>query len=179
MPQVAESESNLTAIGTYVDKLEERLTSFAITRRDMEQREKKCKEIEEAAAVTKTEKASLEVKVEEYSKEQEELKKLLEELASERTTLQKDNRKLLTEREFRIGEQEELLEKCSSLESEVKFLTEQVDEWKTKCEVLIPSLDAAESSKLELKSKIESLLSTEKDLEDANKEKSELYLIPR
>ena len=37
---ISESESNLTAIGTYVDKLEDRLTSFAVTRRDMEERRK-------------------------------------------------------------------------------------------------------------------------------------------
>jgi hypothetical protein len=38
---LSESESNITAIGTYVDKLQERLTSFAIMRRDMEEREKR------------------------------------------------------------------------------------------------------------------------------------------
>ena len=63
---ISETESNLTAIGTYVDKLEERLTSFAVTRRDMEERERVCKEIEESAIKTEAAKKELEVQVEHH-----------------------------------------------------------------------------------------------------------------
>jgi predicted nuclease with TOPRIM domain len=111
-----------------------------------------------------TEKNASEVRVEEYLKEQEELKQLLEELAVEHTNLQKNNRKLLTELKFRIGEQEDLMEKCSSLKSQVKSLFEQVDDWKTKCEVLTSSLEGAEVSNLELNAKVESVVNAEKEL---------------
>jgi chromosome segregation ATPase len=162
--KISESESNMTSIGTYVDKLEERLTSFAIKRRDMETREAKCKEIEEAAAVTETERQMLRVKVDEYSTEQEELKKILEELAIERGNLQKDNRRLLTESEFRIGEQEQMQAKCTALESEEKTLSEGVLEWRGKCEGLVPALEAAKKSNLELQSRVENMNGVEEEL---------------
>jgi hypothetical protein len=173
---ISESENNLTTIGTYVDRLEERLTSFAITRRDMEEREKKCKEIEEAAVVTDTERKALQVKVEESTKEQDEIKKVLEELATERATLQKDNRKLLTEREFRLGEQESLQEKCASLETDTKSLSAEMMVWKEKCEALAPALDAAEESNLVFRSRVDNLGDVEKELEAIRAKSAELQV---
>lgn len=162
---ISETESNLTAIGTYVDRLEERLTSFAVTRRDMEEREKKCKEIEEAAIVTENERKALQVKVDEYAKQEEEVKKLLEELAAERTTLQKENRKLYTEREFRIAEQEQLRTKCSSLENETQALQMQLDEWKTRSDNLLPELEATRSAAADLQARLKALEAVEKEFE--------------
>jgi chromosome segregation ATPase len=171
---LSESESNLTTIGTYVDKLEERLTSFAITRRDMEERERQCKQIEEAANVTESERKALQVKVDEYAKEQEGLKRLLEELASERASLQKDNRKLLTEREFRIGEQESLQENCASLETEVKALANQAYEFRSKCEALEPDFEAAKESNRLLQSRVEGMSDLEKELEASRSKNAEI-----
>ena len=70
--------------------------------------------------------------VDEFTKREEEVKKVLEELAVERTTLQKENRKLYTEREFRIAEQEQLQAKCTSLENTTKTLQNELEEWKSK-----------------------------------------------
>jgi chromosome segregation ATPase len=147
---ISERESNLTTIGTYVDKLEERLTSFAVTRRDIEVREKKCKEIEESALKTKAEMEQLLVKISDYEGEQEELKKLLEELALERTNLQKDNRKLLTEREFRIGEEEQMQARTASLETQVQSLKDHLFESQMKIDELTPALEASKGANADL-----------------------------
>jgi len=171
---ISESESNLTAIGTYVDKLEDRLTSFAITRRDMEAREKRCKEIEEAAIQTESEKKELEAKLETYSKEQEELKKLLEELVNERANLQKDNRKLATDSEFRIAEQEQLQAKCTSLECEVKNLTESLDQLRSRSGILVSDLEAVEQENSALKEKVEQSITTNAELGDVQSQNARL-----
>lgn len=162
---ISESESNLTAIGTYVDKLEDRLTSFAITRRDMEEREKQCKEIEEAAAVIRAEKKELEGKIESQIEEQDELKKLLEELVAERAQLQKDKRELATDSEFRIAEQEQLQAKCASLECEVKELSDALADLREKHDVLAPALEAAEQSNLQLQESADTATELENQLE--------------
>lgn len=171
---ISETESNLTAIGTYVDRLEERLTSFAVTRRDMEEREKKCKQIEEAAILTENERNALQEKVDEYSKEQSEVKKLLEELAVERTTLQKENRKLYTEREFRIAEQEQLQTRCASLENTTKTLQDELDQWKSRNDNLLPELEAARASGAELQSRLEAMQEMEHELEASRRRCTEL-----
>lgn len=161
---ITDAESNLTAIGTYVDKLEERLTSFAMTRRDMEAREKQCKEIEKAAEESEAQRKAMEAKVEEFESQEEELKKLLEELATERADLQKENRRLYTEQEFRIGEQEKLQTECERLRSEAGEMREQIIEWKEKCETLAPNLEALQSGKLELENQVETLTGVQKEL---------------
>jgi chromosome segregation ATPase len=171
---LSESESNMTAIGTYVDRLEDRLTSFAVTRRDMEEREKRCKEIEEAAAVIESEKKDLQAKAETYSKEQDELKKLLEELVMERANLQKDNRKLATDGEFRIEEQEQMQTKYTSLECEVKELTEALEELRSKSDALTPALEASKQTNLELQDRVERAIEQETQLGKIQYENSDL-----
>lgn len=162
---ISETESNLTAIGTYVDRLEERLTSFAVTRRDMESREKKCKEIEEIAIVKENECIVLQKKVEELSQREEEVKKILEELATERMTLQKENRKLYTEREFRIAEQEQLQTKCLAFENATKALQDELHDWKSKSGNIVVELDAVRLTNRELQDKLERMADLEKELE--------------
>jgi hypothetical protein len=161
---ITDAESNLTAIGTYVDKLEERLTSFAMTRRDMEDREKKCKEIEKKAEESEIQRKSIEGEVEGLKKQEEELKKLLEELATDRTTLQKENRKLYTEQEFRIGEQEKLVSQYESLQAKSASMRQELEEWKAKCENLGPDLEASRKCQLDLERQVEALTGTEKEL---------------
>ena len=46
-------------IGTYVDKLEERLADFAVARRDIEQREQQCQKAEKKAEEAEHEKEKL------------------------------------------------------------------------------------------------------------------------
>ena len=161
---ITDAESNLTAIGTYVDKLEDRLTSFAMTRRDMEEREKKCKEIEKKAEESETKRKSAESELEELKKQEEELKKLLEELAVDRTALQKENRRLYTEQEFRIGEQEKLTSEHESLQTQSTSIREELEEYKARCEALAPDLEAAQECNLELERQIESLSGSQKQL---------------
>lgn len=171
---ISESESNLTAIGTYVDKLEDRLTSFAITRRDMEAREKRCKEIEDAAAVTESQKKEMEENLESYSQEQEELKKLLEELVNERSKLQKDNRKLATDSEFRFAEKEQLQSKCTSLECEVKKLTQALDELRSRSEILVADLETVEDENSKLNQNLDQLITVKGELGETQSQNTKL-----
>lgn len=164
---ISDTESNLTAIGTYVDRLEERLTSFAVTRRDMESREKKCKDIEETAIAWERECKALKEKVDDMTKREEEVKKVLEELATERTTLQKENRKLYTEREFRTAEQEQLQAKCIAFENATKALQDELHDWKSKSGSVVVELDAARLTNRELQVKLERMADLEKELEAA------------
>ena len=161
---ITDAESNLTSIGTYVDKLEERLTSFAMTRRDMDEREKRCKEIEKNAEESEIQRKSMHVKVEEFQKQEDDLKKLLEELVSERTDLQKENRKLYTEQEFRIGEQEQLEANCKNLQAEATSTREEIQEWKDKCESLVPDLESSRMYQLDLEREVEALKTTQERL---------------
>jgi chromosome segregation ATPase len=171
---INETESNLTAIGTYVDKLEERLTSFAITRRDMEEREKKCRSIEESSFKAETETKLMTAKVEDYTKQQEDLKKLLEELALERAKLQQENRKLRTEQEFRISEEEQLKAMVTSLEAETQRLSESLDEYKSEAESLRISLDAIRATNAELREQVDRLEELESELEKSQRANLEL-----
>lgn len=152
---ITDAESNLTAIGTYVDKLEERLTSFAVTRRDMDEREKRCKEIEKAAEESESQRQVLAVRVEEYQKGEEDLKKLLEELATSRGNLLKENRKLYTEQEFRLAELEQLEVKCKALESKSVTVDEDMQRLRDRCETLASDLEASRRINADLEQKVE------------------------
>jgi chromosome segregation ATPase len=171
---INETESNLTAIGTYVDKLEERLTSFAITRRDMEEREKKCRAIEESAFQAEAESKLMTAKVEDYTKQQEDLKKLLEELALERASLQQENRKLRIEQEFRISEEEQLTAMTTSLEAETKRLSVSLDVYKSEAESLRISLDEIRATNSELREQVGLLEELESELVKSRRANLEL-----
>ena len=171
---ISERESNLTAIGTYVDKLEERLASFAVTRRDIEAREEQCKRVEEKALVAQEEMKALQAKVDEYTSQEEELKKLLEELALERTTLQKENRKLLTEREFRIAEEEQLKQRTSTFEEEVNSLKSSLDEAKYEIERLTVDLQTSRGSNTELQQQVARVAELESELECSRSENTDV-----
>jgi len=151
---IKDAEFNLTTIGTYVDKLEERLTSFAMTRRDMEKREKVCKEIEKNADDNKTQRKMMETKIEEFKTQEDDLKKLLEELVKERADLQTENRKLYTEQEFRIGKQEQLEENCKTLQTEVTAISEEVVGWRDKYNSLVEELESSRNRQLDLENKV-------------------------
>jgi chromosome segregation ATPase len=104
------------------------------------------------------------VKVEEFQKQEDDLKKLLEELVSERTDLQKENRKLYTEQEFRIGEQEQLEANCKLLQAEATSTRQEIQEWKDKCESLVPDLESSRKYQLDLEREVEALKTTQERL---------------
>jgi hypothetical protein len=129
---INETESNLTVIGTYVDKLEERLAAFAISRRDMDLREQKCKEIEERSEQADRERDAMKKKVEEFTFEHEDLKKLLEELVRERSALRSETEALTTERDKLLGGESILIQTITSLEQDVSHLDKVAKEWRSK-----------------------------------------------
>ena len=121
----------------------------------MEEREKKCKEVEKNAEESEVRRKSIQIKVEEFQKQEDDLKKLLEELVSERTDLQEENRKMCTEQEFRIGEQENLKANCKILQGEATSMRDEIQEWKDKCECLVPELESSRKCQLDLKLEVE------------------------
>jgi len=123
----------------------------------MEGREQKCKEIEKNSEESETQRKSIQVKVEEFQKQEDDLKKLLEELVSERTDLQEENRRVYTEQEFRIGEQENLKANCKTLQGEATLMRDEIQEWKDKCESLVPELESSRKCQLDLELEVEVL----------------------
>ena len=129
---INETESNLTVIGTYVDKLEERLATFAITRRDIDIREQQCKEIEERAIEAERERDAMKKKADEFMVEREELRTLLDELVQERTALRKEKEALIAERGKLLEGENNLREAVNALEQDVVELDSVAQEWKSK-----------------------------------------------
>jgi len=129
---INETESNLTVIGSYVDKLEERLATFAITRRDIELREQKCKEIEERAVQAELERDAMRKQADDFAAEHEELRKLLDELVQERTALRDEKDSLIAERDKLIDGERSLREAVASLGDDVVELDSAAQEWKAR-----------------------------------------------
>jgi chromosome segregation ATPase len=126
------SESNLTAIGQYVDTLEQRLASFAIIRRDVELREQKCKEIEEQTLQLEQERDNLRTKIEEFEVEQSDLKALFEDLVEEQTNLRSEKAELIKERDSLLQGAQRSREALASLEINMKRRDEEIEEWRSK-----------------------------------------------
>lgn len=92
----------------------------------------------------------------------------------ERTNLQKENRKLYTEREFRIGEQEQLDAKNKAMETEKKTMELELQEWKDKCENLLPELEISKESRSELERQLQLLSEKQSQLERLQSENMNL-----
>jgi hypothetical protein len=118
------AESNLTVIGTYVDKLEERLGDFTVARRDIEGREIAFSEAESKVHEVTSQRDGLQVRVRELENEHDELKKLLEELAQERAKLQKENAALSSVRSTLQKDVQSLRQSYAKLDNEAKSLRE-------------------------------------------------------
>lgn len=129
---INETESNMTMIGTYVDKLEERLATFAIARREIEVREQRCKEIEESSGVAERERDMLKQQMEELTVEHEDLKNLLDELVQERSAFRRENEAIAAERDKLLEGEIGLKEAMASLEQDVLHLDSVAHEWKSK-----------------------------------------------
>lgn len=166
---INETESNLTVIGSYVDKLEERLATFAITRRDIDLREQKCKDIEERAVQADLERDAMKKKADEFAVEHEDLKKLLDELVQERTALRNEKDALIAQRDKLLHGENNLREAVTSLEQDVIELDSAAQEWKSKAiqlelelgEEATRALNAQEDYE-ELSSRFESLKASAK-----------------
>lgn len=127
---ITETESNLTVIGSYVDKLEERLATFAIARRDIEVREQACNIIEKKSAEVEQKCLDLQKQAVAYEAEHHDLKKLLEELVVERSALQKEKVELQKDRDSLVEERIMLRATIATLEENVTGLDQLVNEWK-------------------------------------------------
>lgn len=158
------TESNLTVIGKYVDKLEERLASFAITRRDIEAREQKCKEIETTAKQAKQERDSLQSKITEYEQEQSELKNLLDELVQERTSLRQENERLVEERDSLLQGAERSRKTLASLENSIERLRNEAEEWRNLTKSLEKDLNSTKSSTAGIQDTVEAFRAENEDL---------------
>ena len=106
-----ETKEELELIGTYVDQLEDRLATFAVARKEIEIREKKCEQLEEEAKNYVQKISDFEAQVEELTKEKKESKLLLEELVAERA-------------KGRIT--------VEKLRAQVNQLNEQISDWKAR-----------------------------------------------
>jgi peptidoglycan hydrolase CwlO-like protein len=173
------SESNLTAIGQYVDTLEQRLASFAIIRRDVELREQKCKEIEEQTLQLEQERDNLRTKIEEFEVEQSDLKALFEDLVDEQTNLRAEKAELIKERDSLLQGAQRSREALASLEVNMKRRDEETDEWRSKALEFENELNATkgetaeiqkgvqdvEASKGELQKQVDSMQTFSKELQ--------------
>lgn len=166
---INETESNLTVIGTYVDKLEERLATFAITRRDIEVREQKCKEIEERAVQAELERDAMKTKADEFAAEHEDLKKLLDELVQERTALRAEKDALIAERDRLAAGDNSLREAVTSLEQDVIELDNVAQNWKSKVVQLELELGEEATKARTAQEDYEELLSQMEELKESLK----------
>lgn len=89
-----QTKTNLTMIGTYVDKLEERLADFAVARRDVDVRARKMDELEQEVKSLSEEKVALMDRLSAYEEEHVQLKQLIEDLITERKKLLRQNEQL-------------------------------------------------------------------------------------
>ena len=153
------SESNMTVIGSYVDKLEERLATFALARRDIDLREQKCKEIEERAILLEKERDELRAQVGGYDSEHDDLKFLLADLVNERTQLQNKNAALVKERDGLFAGGRTLRDTIASLEIDIESLGKYVSDWKSRVSVLESTIEN-QSSELRQREEREEELAT-------------------
>jgi chromosome segregation ATPase len=144
------TESNLTVIATYVDKLEERLADFTVARRDIEIREERCLQIERNASKAERQKNSLKKRVEELEAEHEELKKLLEELVQERTTLLKERDRLIAQRSAIEQDEQSLREAQARLSEEAEGLIKDRDQLKAQVDQMKKELNEASATNVQL-----------------------------
>ena len=171
---IVATESNLTAIGTYVDKLEERLADFMVARRDIESREKEYDHLVRTADEAKSERDATKEKVALYEKEHRDLKELLEELVKERTSLSEENVRLAQERENFHREEEAARQASIEHEDEVNELKRVAGAWNDKVKDLEEQLKASELSKAVAESKIQGYEEMQQQLEDSQTRQREL-----
>ena len=119
---------NLTVMGTYVNKLEERLTDFTVARRDIEERELLCRDIETKTAEMKTERDALQTQVRAMEQEHDELKTLLSELVQERSKLLERVNASTTKTKLLDQDVQRLRQSYAKLDNEVRSVRAECQE---------------------------------------------------
>ncbi|GAX28507.1 hypothetical protein FisN_12Hh128 [Fistulifera solaris] len=119
------TESNLTMIGTYVRKLEERLGDFAIARREIESREQECLEMELNANKISESRKMLEDEVARLQKEHDEFRELIEELIQARSKLKLENDHMRNERDMIKRTQSQLEHNVNQLQKQISTLQDE------------------------------------------------------
>jgi hypothetical protein len=152
------AQFNLSTIGTYVDKLEERLADFTVAKRDIEKREAASKVAEERILKAENAKELLLKRVAELEEEQKDLTQALKELAEERSSLQNNTRTLVEERNEIIGTLESMRQTYATLDDESKKLRNANDQWAVRSEELERQLNV---TLVESRAMQEKLASTE------------------
>ena len=143
-----ETREELELIGTYVDQLEDRLATFAVARKEIELREKKCKILEDEAEKVAQEISDYRSKVEDLTKERDESKLLIEDLVTDRAKGRRTIEKLRSEItqlndqindwEARLTAAEEMCEDTKSESARQLFL--KIEEEKTRARAEIRAL---------------------------------------
>lgn len=149
------SETKHSEIGRYVDMLEERLANFSITRRDLEVREKACKEAEAYAGQMEEERDNLRVKIEEFETERNDFKSLFEELGQELASLRQENARLAQEKDGLESGAQRSREALASLENNMKRLDQETEKWKSKTIELETELNATQIANTEIQSDVQ------------------------
>ncbi len=119
------TESNLTMIGTYVRKLEERLGDFAVARREIETREKECLEIESNAKKVSESRKKLDDEIARLQKEHDEFRELVEELIQARSRLKLENDHMRSERDMIKRTQSQLEHNVNELNKQIATLQDE------------------------------------------------------
>ena len=154
---IAERESNLTVIGNYVDKLEERLTDFAVARRDIERRERKCAEMEKRLQEKDGESIELQEKLKASEAEHAELKKLLEELATARANIQNETVQLREERNLLKRQMDILNTETTRLNDANNQLMDEIELEKALSIKLATDLNTTKTSSMKMEDELHEL----------------------
>jgi chromosome segregation ATPase len=149
---IQETESNLTMIGKYVDRLEERLGDFAVARRDVTDREQEHLKAEQVASESLQENESLRARVDELEKEHDELKQLFEELIYARTNLKNECNRLQKERDAVRMSKDRLKQNLDALSEQLQGLRQDNEYWQTRAQQAERELSATVSTSAQLKS---------------------------
>jgi predicted nucleic acid-binding Zn-ribbon protein len=174
------AESNLTIIGTYVEKLEERLADFTVARREVEERELACSELEKKVAESENQRESMQDRIQELGKEHDELKALLSELAEERSKLlesaklSSDDRSTLEQTVQRLrqsyakldNEGRDLREQLVNSQLQLNHTEGRLNETMAAADELLRRLDQCEYEKQELRSEVERTLQAQREWQE-------------
>jgi DNA repair exonuclease SbcCD ATPase subunit len=140
--QIRDMEANLTAMSTYVDKLEERLADYTVAKRDMEIREQTIGQLESKIQSAEQQKNALQKRVEELELEHESLKSLLSELVDERTRLKKQQTDITKERDALKHTVQHQQNDYSELQAQSKQWNQTSEELRSRVEAISLELNA-------------------------------------
>ena len=136
------AQTNLSTIGTYVDKLEERLADFTVAKRDIEKREAASRASEDRMQKAEIAKQELLGRVAELEEDQKTLLQTLAELVEERSSQQNYTQTLVDERNEIIDTLESMRKTYANLDEESRKFRSANDQWAVRSEELERQLNA-------------------------------------